>query len=230
MKYLLLLGGIAAAVFLSTRSYYTSVDDQAVPTPLPLEQVRERVVPPVAALPVELQLSAPGTTHRTPVPTVDESDLKQAIAEADQAREKYEALIAADDHPAMLLRMEQAEGEANVLRARIAHLERELARAALDPSTPFGHFALLDEAADVDASTLQAVQSWLEEFPVILAPHEAEWLIARQQAKDWRDWPGHGTTETLITYLGSDRLKAELPAARVTELVAYYSDEPWVFK
>jgi len=182
------------------------------------------------AHPVAVRLEPAGvSSDRTPVPRVDESDLVDAIASALAEQERYAALIASDSHPAMLQRMEQAEAVANVLQARVEHLERELARAALDPSTPYGHFALLPEVAEADTRTLQAVQSWLERFPVMLAPHEAEWLVERHEANDWRDWPGHGTTETVIAYLNPDRLADELPPARVAELVAYYADEPWVF-
>lgn len=163
------------------------------------------------------------------MPTVTDDDLERAIAEADATRAQYEQLIATDSYSAMLLRMEEAEGRANVLKGHVAHLERELARAALDPSTPYGHFALLAEVADADAVGLRAVQSWLELFPVMLEPHEAEWLLERQAANDWRDWPGHGSTETVIAYLNPARLKAELPPEIMAGLVARYADEPWVF-
>jgi len=204
------------------------------PTERTVTQPLQAVAPPTLdeaqASPAVPRLAHAGvSSDRTSVPRVDEADLERAIASALTTQEQYEQLIASDENGALLLRMEQAEGEANVLRARIAHLERELARAQLDPSTPFGHFALLPEAAELDAAALQAAQSWLERFPVMLAPHEAAWLIERQAAKDWREWPGHGSTETVIAYLNPERLKAELPPARVAELVAYYADEPWVF-
>ena len=227
MKYHLLTVGLMAAAF--ALGTLVPNGDSPVSSTLEPSVVPERVVPPVADLPSEVRLTAPGTAHRTPVATVDDDDLVQAIALAESERDRYAALIASDSYPAMLLRMEKAEGAANVLHARIAHLERELARANLDPSTPYGHFALLPEVAEADTRTLQQVQALLEDFPVILAPHEAEWLIARHKSKDWRDWPGHGTTETVIAYLNPDRLAAELPAKRVADLVAYYADEPWVF-
>lgn len=224
MKYLLLLvgfvAGIIAATFLGLGAEQRPVSPVRLVEPA---QVLERATPPDVA-PIEL-LSAPGAALRTPVPTVDEEDLKHAIAEAEGTKSAYDALLQADGYDTLLRRMEEAEGEANVLLARIAHLERELALAKLDPTTPFGHFATLPEAEGIDTKTLSAAQSWLEQFPVILAPHEAEWLIERIKENDWKLWPGHGSTETLIVYLNPDRLVAELPAARVAELRAYYEEE-----
>jgi len=230
MRYLLTLLAGAAVGFLLAWAFH--VDDVRpiveaptlrAPTPHLVEQTEERLQPHAP-----VTLSTPAAERRA-VPAHDEHDLAEAIAEAEATRAQYDALLADDGRAAMQLRMEEAEGEVNALRGRIAWLERELALATLDPATPLGHFATLPELTDADPKTLRAAQSWLEQFPVMLAPHEAEWLRDRIVARDWRDWPGSGSEETLITYLGPDRLKAELQPGRVAELVAYYSDEPWVF-
>lgn len=232
MKYLQLIVGViagVAAVTVFNGVTVERIDSAAAPAIVEPLQVHERVAPPEAARPTEL-LSAPGAAHRTPVPVVDAEDIARELEVASALRQQYEDMIATEDYDALRDTMMQAQSEANVLRARVAHLERELCLANLDESTPVGHFAHLPEADGIDDTTLRTAQSWLDQFPVMLAPHEATWLIERIEAKDWSDWPGHGSKETVITYLGPDRLKAELPPELTAELVAYYADEPWVIK
>ena len=195
----------------------------------PVQVDASEAIDEMPAMPAVRLTLAGVTSDRVPVPRIDEADLERAIAEANEVKAQYSALLAADDYPIMLQRMEQAEGKVNGLLAEIEHLRRELVHVQRDPATPFGHFALMPEAADLDASTLYQVQDWLEKFPVFLSPSEAEWLIARTIANDWNAWPGRGTQGTVIAFLGPARLKAELPPARVAELVERYADEPGVF-
>lgn len=212
------------------------IEHTPAPTAEELDLVLYKTSPSLPAVDVQPGGVTPNTKLvstpapvRAPAPTHTAADLAEAIAEANAVRDEYRQLLADQSNAAMQLRMEQAEGKYNALDGRLEWYKRELARATLDPSTPFGHFALMPEAADLDSDTLQRAQGYLDEFPVVLAPHEAQWLIDRITTQDWRAWPGDGVEETLITYLRPDRLKAELPQARVAELVACYADDPWVF-
>ena len=139
MRYLLTLLAGAAVGFLLAWAFH--VDDVRpiveaptlrAPTPHLVEQTEERLQPHAP-----VTLSTPAAERRA-VPAHDEHDLAEAIAEAEATRAQYDALLADDGRAAMQLRMEEAEGEVNALRGRIAWLERELALATLDPATVWG--------------------------------------------------------------------------------------------
>jgi hypothetical protein len=118
-----------------------------------------------------------------------------------------------------------AEAAAEDLRAEVARLTVELQRLRIDPHTPYGAFLASFEAEEIrDPYHLERIEDWLRQFPVLLRPGEATWIVQRTTAKDWKTW-GRTSERALIAYLGPARLRAELPPERLAELAAYYQGE-----
>ena len=179
----------------------------------------------------------PSVTH---APEVEEDsgssppDLVSAVAREDArtaVQVEQTEPVAEDPCASVRAELERMLATCNEREKTIAQLKRKLAAALrelgkCDKTTPYGAFLASYEAEKIDDPDILAqIEDWLHKFPVILRPGEATWIAERRRLRDWQEWGGRNFEESLILFLGPDRLAAELPEDRLAELRAEYADE-----
>lgn len=122
-------------------------------------------------------------------------------------------------------RISALEVDNAAMRGVIAH---DRLWRAYPESTPYGAFLRSPEASQMPELVQARVRDWLNEFPVVLRPGEAQWLADRTLAGDWHNF-APTSTQAVIEFLGPARLIAELPFERLSYLKAD-EDVGWLFR
>lgn len=112
----------------------------------------------------------------------------------------------------------------NRLHKEVSLLSGELARRPVPEDTPYGAFLASPEAEAITDPKLRAdIRAWLDEFPIFLRPGEATWIAEREAAEDWK-LHGRTTESAVISFLGPERLAAELSVDKLFESLLWDND------
>lgn len=148
----------------------------------------------------------------------EETDEKKTL-ETGVVNSDWKGMYEASDRKVKRIRAQRTE-----LAAELAGQKWALRQALENPmSTPYGSFLGSSVGASASSDELTDIWHLLQDFPVVLQDVEAVWLLNQVRSNE----KGIVSAETMILFLGADRLLDEMAPSALEDLRLFYEEDEW---